>query len=47
MVAKFKNKIREDRADLRVLKIELYYSSESSEAKELKETIAFFKEEAC
>ena len=44
---KFKNKIREgSRADLRVLKKEFDYESESSEAQEVKETIAFFKEKA-
>jgi hypothetical protein len=43
---KFKNKIREGRADLRALQKEPDFDSRSSEAKEVKETIPFFKEEA-
>jgi hypothetical protein len=43
---KFKNKVREGRADLRALRKESFYDSASSETKELKETIKFFKGEA-
>lgn len=43
---KFKTKLREGRADLRALRRESDYDSNSSEAEEVKETIAFFKQKA-
>ena len=43
---RFQKSVREGRADLRVMREQYDYDSESSEAKCLKETVAFFKEEA-
>jgi hypothetical protein len=42
----YKRNIREGRADLRVLRADLDYNTDSSEAKEVKETITFFKKQA-
>jgi hypothetical protein len=42
----YKLKVKEGRADLRALKREIDYFSESSEAEDVKETIAFFKDKA-
>ena len=42
----YKNKVKEGRADLRALKKDLYYDSESSEAEDVKQTIAFLKDKA-
>jgi hypothetical protein len=42
----YKIKVKEGRADLRALKREMDYDSESSEAEDVKQTIAFFKDKA-
>jgi hypothetical protein len=42
----YKNKVKEGRADLRALKKDLYYDSESSEVQDVKHTISFYKDKA-
>ena len=42
----YKNKVKEGRADLRALKKDIYYDSESSEVEDVKHTIAFYKDKA-
>jgi hypothetical protein len=42
----YKMKVKEGRADLRALKKDIYYDSESSEVEDAKQTIAFYKDKA-